>query len=89
MDGGVDATLQQGLLDLLDEQSLAAGFGERPVLDHVARGLDGHDLDGAGRRERRHRPGQGVAHQAGLGEGERAAAGAEPEEGAVMAAALA
>ena len=39
------------------------------------------DLDGAGRRECRDCLGERIAHQAGLGEGERATAGAEPEEG--------
>ena len=37
---------QQRFLDLLDEQALAAGLGQRPVLDGIARGLDGDDLDG-------------------------------------------
>jgi uroporphyrinogen decarboxylase len=82
VDGGVDATLQQGFLDLLNEQSLAAGFGEWPILNHVARGPDHHDLDGAGRRERGYAMGQSVAHQAGLGEGERAAAGANSKKSA-------
>ena len=35
---------EQGLLDLLGEQALAAGFGERPVLDPVAGGRDGNDV---------------------------------------------
>ena len=37
---GVDAAREQRLLDLLDEQALAAGLGQRPVLDDVARGPD-------------------------------------------------
>ena len=72
---------QQRLLDLLDEQALAAGLGQRPVLDRVAGGPDGDDLDGVGRGERRHRGGERVAHQAGLGQGQLAAARAEAEEG--------
>ena len=53
--GDVDAARQQRLLDLLDEQALAAGLGQRPVLDGIAGGLDGDDLDGIGRGQRRHR----------------------------------
>ena len=41
VDRGIDALRQQRLLDLLDEQALAAGLGQRPVLDGIARGPDG------------------------------------------------
>ena len=36
---------EQRLLDFLGEQALAAGVGQRPVLDRVAAGADGLDLD--------------------------------------------
>ena len=83
--GGIDAAAEQRFLDLLDEQALAAGLGQRPVLDHVAGGLDDHDLDGVGRRQRRHGRRQRVAHQAGLDERQLAAACAEAEERRAMA----
>ncbi len=40
MHGDVGLVRQQGLLDLLGEQSLAAHLRQRPVLDAVARRLD-------------------------------------------------
>ena len=89
MDGGIDAVPQQGLLDLLDEQSLASGLRQGAVLDGIARGLDGHDLDGTGRREGRNGGRQRIAHEAGLGEGQLAAARAEPEKRKGHGAALA
>ena len=48
MHGEVDGAGQQRLLDLLGEQPLAAGLGERPVLDRVAGGADDLDLDPLG-----------------------------------------
>ena len=86
---GIDPTRQQRLLDLLDEQALAAGLGQRAVLDGIARGSDGDDLDGIGRGQRGHRGGQRVAHQAGLDQSEPAAARAEFQEGSRHGAALA
>jgi hypothetical protein len=77
--GDVDATGQHRLFDLLDEQALAAGLGQRPVLDGIARGLDDDDLDRIRRGQRRRRPRQRVAHQSGLGEGELAAARAKSQ----------
>jgi hypothetical protein len=43
MHGDVDAAGDERFLDLLGEQALAAGFGERPVLDAVAAGRDRFD----------------------------------------------
>ena len=45
VDGGVDAAVQQGFLDLLGEQRLAADFQQAAVLDAVA---GGGDLDQRG-----------------------------------------
>ena len=42
VDGDIDAAVQQGLLDLLGEQGLAADFQQAAVLDAVA---GGDDLD--------------------------------------------
>ena len=89
VDGGVDAARQQRFLDLLDEQALAAGLGQRPVLDGVAGGLDGHDLDGAGADKRRHGRRQRVADEARLGERQFAAARAESQKRRGHGAALA
>ena len=69
VDRGIDPAREQCLLDLLDEQALAAGL--------------------VGRRQRRNRGGQSVAHQAGLGQSELAAARAEFQEGNRHGAALA
>lgn len=43
----VDASVQQGVVNLLCEQALAANVGQRLVQDLVARGLDDDDLKGA------------------------------------------
>jgi len=68
----VDATGQQGLLDLFREQAFAALFRQSPILDDVA-GRPDHDefnplLFDA------HRAGQPCPHRARLDQGERAAA---------------
>ncbi len=42
------ATREQRLLDFFGEQPLAAGVGERPILDHVAGCADDIDLDPPG-----------------------------------------
>ena len=68
----------QRLLDLLGEQALAAGLGERAVLDDVAGGLDHRDRD----RLRRDAVGRGEprAHLVGLPQRQRAAAGADAQK---------
>ena len=77
MHGDVDLARQQRLLDLLGEKALAAGVGERPVLDAVAGGLDGANLErmppGAVRRL------QPLLHFARLGQGQRRAARADAD----------
>jgi hypothetical protein len=45
MHGNVDLARQQRLLDLFGKEALAAGVGERPILDAVAGGLDRADLE--------------------------------------------
>ena len=72
---------KQRLLDFLGEQALAAGFGQRPVLDHVAGGADDLDLDplrveAAGRW-------RGGLHLARLHQRQRRAARADAQDGAV------
>ncbi len=74
MDGEVDTTAKQRLVDLLGEQALAAEFAQRHVLDGIARGLDHGEIDLAlgqpiGNQE--------AAHMVRLPKGERAAAGAD------------
>ena len=78
MHGEVDPALEQGGIDFLGEQALAASLGERPILDEVAAGANDGD---------RHAPlvpavrgGQPAARLLGLREGERRAARAEGEE---------
>ena len=52
----VDRAGGQRLLDLLGEQALAADLRQRPVLDRVAGGADGPELDALGRKPMRARP---------------------------------
>ena len=85
----MDAPRQQRFLDFLDEQTFAASLRQWPILDGIAGGLDGEDLDGARRGESRHRGRQSVAHQARLGEGELAAARSQSQEGKGHGVALA
>ena len=77
MHGEVDLAGQQRLLDLLGEKALAAGLGERPVLDAVAGGLDGADLEGmpAGAVRRL----QALLHLARLRQRQRRAARADAD----------
>ena len=75
-------------LDLPDEQAFAASFRERAVLDGIAGRADGDDLDGVGCRQGRDSGGERIAHEAGLHEGELAAARAEAEERSSHDAAL-
>ena len=70
----IDAARQQGFLDLLGEQALAADLGERSVLDFVAGGLDDHDLDRGLFRQFRMRGGQTRAHLVRLRQRQGAAA---------------
>jgi hypothetical protein len=49
MDGEIDASGEQRLLDLFGEQALAAVGGQRPLAGAVAAGADGDDLDRIGR----------------------------------------
>src|SRR5690606_36630743 len=71
----VGLAVEQRLLDLLDEQALAADLGQRAVDDAVAGGLDDEELDGeaGGGRD------QAIADVVGLPEGELAAAGRDDE----------
>ena len=71
VDREIDGAGQQGLLDLLDEQALAADLGQRPVLDAIARGADQLDADGVGRLQARIRRDQSLPHDLGLRPGQR------------------
>ena len=75
----VDRAGGERLLDLLGEQALAADLGERPVLDRVAGGADDRGPRCA-RPARRAAAARRRAHHAGLGERERPAARADPQD---------
>ncbi len=80
MNGEIDASVDERLLDFLGEERFAADLGERPVGDAVAAGAHRHDRDGARRRQggmRRRKPRHRLLR---LRQGERAAARAEPED---------
>lgn len=47
MHSNIDAAVQQGIINLLGEQALAANVGQWLVQDLVAGGLDDDDLQGA------------------------------------------
>jgi hypothetical protein len=68
--GDVRAPREQGLLDLLDEQALAADLSEGPILHAIARRLHRELLD----RKLGIEPGQGGHERARLREGELASA---------------
>ena len=87
MHRAIDLPVQQGFVDFLGEQTLAADIGQALVLDAVASGGD-HLLDEAlGPAQ----PGAGGADHGeempGLPKGERRAAGADPQDGAGLGAA--
>ena len=69
----------QRLLDLLDEQALAADLGEQPVLHPVAGRADRHDLDRSRRGEFGASRNQSIADEGGLAQRHRAAAGPDAE----------
>jgi hypothetical protein len=77
MDGQVDAAVQHRLVQLLGEQALAARLLQAAVLDAVAGGDDGDDLEraiGVG-------DGKCVADKAGLRQGQGGAARADADGG--------
>ncbi len=74
----VDGAAEQGLLDLLGKETLAARLRQGAVLDHVAGGADDRErnarlLDPLGGGEAR-------PHHVGLRQRERAAARADPQQ---------
>src|SRR5260370_1119140 len=73
----IDGARAERLLDLLGEETLAAGLRQRPVADGGGGGADGLELDAL--RGKRMRGGQAIAHLSGLRERERAAACADDE----------
>jgi hypothetical protein len=73
----IDLVRDQGLLDLLGEQALAADLGERPILDHIAAGADDLELECLGGKTmgaRQLRPDHG-----GLRQRQRAATRSDPK----------
>src|SRR5215469_17657601 len=80
MDGNVDASDEQCLLDLLSKQALAAFLGERSFAGTVAAGADGDDVDRAGRGQRRMRRGQAALELVRLRQRQRAAARADAQK---------
>jgi hypothetical protein len=72
MDTYIDLAADQSSIEFLREETFAARFGERPVLDHVARGL--HDDELEKRFGNAMHPGEAAAQFVRLGEGEGAAA---------------
>ena len=81
MDREIDAAVDQRLLDLLGEQALAAFLGEIAVGHQIAAGADDGDLDRAGFGQLAMRRRQPAAQFSGLGQRERAAAGAKAQKG--------
>ena len=81
MDGDVDPAGQQGLLDLLGEQRLAADFQQAAILDAVAGGDDLDQRNGGLDLGLGHVQGaaDGALHHAGLGERQLGAPGADAE----------
>lgn len=75
MHGDVYPAPQQGVVNLLGEEALAADVSERLVQDLVARGLDDDDVDGALVLQLREGLLEAVAGLVGLGEGQGAAKG--------------
>ena len=53
MHGHFNIAREQGKVELLGKEPLAAGFAQRQVKNHVAAGFDGDDLDGVRRAMRR------------------------------------
>ena len=70
---------EQRVFELLHEQALAAGIGQRAVLDAVAAGLEDDDLACRARRDKQ------VRHHVGLDQRELGAAGADAEHGVFAA----
>ena len=81
MDRDIDATVDQGLLNFLGEQGLAADFEQATVLDTVA---GGDDLDQGDSGVHLvvghpHGGGDGALHHARLGQGQGGTSGADTD----------
>eukprot|EP00958_Prasinococcus_capsulatus_P015766 scaffold1690_cov366-Prasinococcus_capsulatus_cf.AAC.2 len=79
--GDVDAAVQEGLVDLLGEEALAANVRQGLAEHLVAGGLDHHDLQRALLRQVRVRRLEQVARHVRLRQGQRRAAGADLDRG--------
>jgi hypothetical protein len=75
----IDMPGDQRLLDLFDEQALAADLGEQPVLHPVAGRADRHNLDRSLRGQFGVSRNQAIANEGGLVQRHRAAAGTDAE----------
>jgi hypothetical protein len=79
MDGDIGGAVEEAALQLFQEQSLAAGGRQRPVLDPIPRGGHLHQLG----LEAVMMPFQLLCHPPGLPQCERAPARGYPERGHV------
>jgi len=75
----VDPPVEQGQLQLLAEQPLAAEIGERAVGNAVPGGPHHHDLEGSGSRELGIGAAKRTTHEVGLGPGQPRAARADAQ----------
>ena len=86
MDGEVDPAVEQGLVDLLGEQALAADIGERAILDAVAGGRHRVFVEGAHVAQHGTEPADLGQEGAGLGESQRPIVVCRREAGACAGA---
>jgi hypothetical protein len=75
VDGEVDVAAEEGEFEFLGKEPLAAECMERPVLQQIAGGGDGDQLNSAGDGGF-----EGVGDKGGLKARQQAAAGSQPEK---------
>ncbi len=75
MDGKIDPSGKQGLLQFLDEKPLAAGVGEGAILDAISAGPDFDQFAGDAHG------GEALTHVFGLGHRQARATGAQAQDG--------
>src|SRR5262252_1930896 len=79
MHGEINTPGKKRLLDFLGEQALAADFSQATVLHPVSGRADCHDLDGPRCGKAGMCRDEAVAHESGLAQRHRTAAGADAE----------